>query len=564
MSKRAVTGATVFAAELAKEAGSSGLAGALGSLGSDLMRCEGTKQAVALLGGLVGGPLLWATVLVGGCILDHQGKRRGEEEARIAFQTLGRRLAELERAVSDQRDFVGLLDELLQQNSQFKGVFQSSIEEMRVQTTRIAEGLRMDRLVMDRFHREVGAYFSWITNTLQAMHGTQQEIYVAVLSIQCDLASRIAAKDDEIRTLSSAVREALERALLAEVSRGRALREVVGELGHSDPAQLVKLLDDDAARGRLARAENAQRARDRAVLYLVLGEVAKSEQSAREATGLDPDDARTWTTLARVLDTSGRDYEATLALREATNRSSPGTRVHAIAHYGLGVLSIKPKEYAQARASFTVALEHGRQVGDQVLRLQSAAYLAYVLDLTDQEDEAIELLLEAIDVSEQLGDTAEAAECCCHLGMVYETSGELERSESMYRKSLEHGIRDNDVPRIGNEYLNVGRMCFRRERFAEANEAFSRAIPFLMKTNHDGKVAWAHKYLACIADRLSRSAATTGQWSEAARWAADEEANWRAAGDTEQAAAAAKWREDIEGYIGRNDANAGGAGQGSQ
>lgn len=71
---------------------------------------------VSALAGLVGGPLAWGVVLIGGCLLQCRKSRCDANESRELFRKLYRKLCEIEQAARNGNEMRGLLDELLGQN----------------------------------------------------------------------------------------------------------------------------------------------------------------------------------------------------------------------------------------------------------------------------------------------------------------------------------------------------------------------------------------------------------------------------------------------------------------
>ncbi|WP_373315454.1 tetratricopeptide repeat protein [Asanoa ishikariensis] len=104
-----------------------------------------------------------------------------------------------------------------------------------------------------------------------------------------------------------------------------------------------------------------------------------------------------------------------------------------------------------------------------------------MLDGLGRDDEAEQLIQEALEVFERIADHHEVAVCLHNLGSIYHRRAEPARAEPLYRRAL--AIKERalgpDHPELATTLTNLGTLCEQRGRAAEALVFYGRAISVL-------------------------------------------------------------------------------------
>lgn len=237
-----------------------------------------------------------------------------------------------------------------------------------------------------------------------------------------------------------------------------------------------------------------------------------------------------------------KDYREAAKIFRSAMKAAVSVRDRAGASYGAGCAFLFSRQWKKGSEYLQQARTLAQDVNDKALELQATAYLAEALHRRKQRKMAVEALHDAIRIGSTLSDVEETAECFCHLGMVYTELGDLPEAETMHRKSLEWWRVKGNVPHVGQELVNVGRLCFKLSKMVPATEAFTDSLPYLEKVQNHPNLAYVHEQLAKIA-------AKNGDWHLALNHAKQSFASWSLAGEDKWAESIKAWYESIELYL---------------
>jgi tetratricopeptide (TPR) repeat protein len=100
-------------------------------------------------------------------------------------------------------------------------------------------------------------------------------------------------------------------------------------------------------------------------------------------------------------------------------------------------LTLKQRNYTEARSRYLLALEHSRALDEPEMEAGTWHQLGRVAQEQEEWAEAERCYRESLAIEEQLGNAAGAAMTCNQLAMVAQSSGRPAEAEGWYKRALE-------------------------------------------------------------------------------------------------------------------------------
>ena len=234
----------------------------------------------------------------------------------------------------------------------------------------------------------------------------------------------------------------------------------------------------------------------RGALLLALGEAAILAGSEREAMGVLAlartalQEAGDLATAARASHGLGRAawrledlsvaraaFETTLTLLSA---DATAERARALVDLGT-LLGVTMHRYADGLSYGRAALALAEQSGEDRLIAPATRTVGNMLVRANDLEAGIPLLEHALTLAEDVGDMAEAAECCACLVLAYLWRGDMERMESANTKRAEYARQCHDLHQMRHAHTMRtifhtydGQLQTAREILAEAEQLIVR------------------------------------------------------------------------------------------
>jgi class 3 adenylate cyclase/tetratricopeptide (TPR) repeat protein len=284
------------------------------------------------------------------------------------------------------------------------------------------------------------------------------------------------------------------------------LHEAIGLfIENSYPSRKAQVLDLLAF--HFGRSENREKKRQ----YLILaGDAARKAYANQAAADYyqsvlplleGPEKVPVMRHLGNALETGGdwnkamETYKESLGLAESLQMALDA----AHCRLAIGDLLRRKGEFEEAEHWFAAA-------GKSFSELDDAAGMGQVLHSsgtlaaqTGQNDKAIDLYSQSIEIRQRLGDELRVANLMSNIGIVLRFQGKFEEALEQQRKSLEVRQRFGDPLYLGNSYNNIGMVKRSTGDLAGAREDLIKALEHYEKVGDRSETANALNTLAEIA-----------------------------------------------------------------
>lgn len=227
---------------------------------TQLTRADSAQAAAGILGGLVGGPLVFVGIYAGGAILRWKSDKKREAEAKERFREIGIAIRKVGEEVHEQKELAGLLDELLRRDEEMRerleaaergtsdptaaidGVMKDVFGELAVEVRDGFDGVRIYLSTMSTWMAEQGVEIVKAREGVERVEARQDEHSAKLVEI-----SRKLDELDKRQKVGGDVRPALsgeDLALLAEAkSHGDAKSQAQAAIIAGDFEAADSLID---------------------------------------------------------------------------------------------------------------------------------------------------------------------------------------------------------------------------------------------------------------------------------------------------------------------------------
>ena len=191
------------------------------------------------------------------------------------------------------------------------------------------------------------------------------------------------------------------------------------------------------------------------------------------------------------------DGDAWFARALGTTAGSEASRARAL--YDHGYLVFWAGRYDLAKQRFADSLALAEKLADASLQALALAGSARVALNTD-EDEAVRLLRQAVDVTEGLADSDPGRSSALHvLGVALQMSGDLEAAREVMSARLSMGRSTGDEFVVWVESANLSMVERRLGNLGRAEELALQALAIDARRGDEMSIAWTINSVAAVA-----------------------------------------------------------------
>lgn len=167
------------------------------------------------------------------------------------------------------------------------------------------------------------------------------------------------------------------------------------------------------------------------------------------------------------------------------SKKSNDIRRLALAHKSVGIANYYKGNYVDVVDDWSMSLEAFRTVNDKHGIANLLSNLGAVFETTGGTENAMEYYLEALKISEEIGDIKREGTVLQNLGVLYSNMFEYEKSESYYTKALAI-FKENNLPNQGIATISMNLSEVNRESgdLLKAEEFAKEAIQLFESENH--------------------------------------------------------------------------------
>jgi DNA-binding SARP family transcriptional activator/tetratricopeptide (TPR) repeat protein len=207
-------------------------------------------------------------------------------------------------------------------------------------------------------------------------------------------------------------------------------------------------------------------------------------------------------TLQRFLESHGlyRDWMSTATAGLAAARRGSDRRAVPALLCSIGEAHIVQDEIASAAEMFSHALRIARELRDGRAQAEALRGLAVVHRLKGQMSESAAVAREALGLLRQHPDAYLEADLWMSLASVQRMDGTTE-AESSYRRALDGFVAIGDRMNQAILLVSLGSLCGEAARWAESQDAFSRAAAICREISFRSGEAFAHAGLGIMLKR---------------------------------------------------------------
>ena len=486
----------------------------------ELADADSLPTALAVLGGVAGGPLAFLGIYAGGAFLKWKSDARQAEAAKAEFRALRARLGGIEDAVTAQKELAGLLKELLRRDSEmrkrlrqagrragspeaaFESVLTTTLTQLAADTDENFDNVRVflsniSTWVVEGFER-VEAKQGITHEKLDQLAAGQR----AILANQKRIEARLEAIESTPATMPAAPISRPERPPLS-----RADRALFDECApHADPLTRYRIAvaeGDDKRAGDLEseveRLRDKQRAEEDFLFHRARGDRHFYADRFDEAIGpyraameIKPDEPTVLNNLALAL-----------------------VRAEISQEYGSGLAE------AERLLNRALALHRAQHQSDHLDVAMSLNNLAGIREALGQPAEAERLYEQALAMHRRIipGDHEHVARSLNNLAQARLSLGRAAEAEQMHESALQmrQRIFKGDHPYVAGSMNNL---AFTRQslgRYADAEAMHEQSLAMyqrLFKGDHPA-VAIALNNLAVARKRQGRAAQAVPLYKQA-------------------------------------------------
>lgn len=136
--------------------------------------------------------------------------------------------------------------------------------------------------------------------------------------------------------------------------------------------------------------------------------------------------------------------------------------------------------------------------GDSAAYCQSLVNLGVLFKNAGVYNRALDVLLRALVISEELGDTEQEARTLNNIGNVYKWQENLTAALDAHKRALTLREKTGDINQLADSHNNIGLVLRKMERFEEALSAFRKSLRYRNQGGHRRGASYTFNNLALL------------------------------------------------------------------
>jgi tetratricopeptide (TPR) repeat protein len=211
------------------------------------------------------------------------------------------------------------------------------------------------------------------------------------------------------------------------------------------------------------------------------------------------------------LDSAERTYRAIQETLERQSESPTRQSMLAGIYHQLGIVEQERGRMDEAEQLYLKSLEISEQLGDRPGMARSYHHLGRAEEERGQMDKAEQWYLKSLEIDEQVGDRPGIASSYHQLGIVEQVRGRMDEAEQWYLKSLEISEQLGDRPGMARSYHHLGIVAQKRQQMDVAEQWYLKSLEIEEQLGDQPGMARSYGQLGLLAE-------AKGQDLEALQW----------------------------------------------